>query len=174
MNREYIMKPQDILVALKLVTLQDQNWTQAYIADSLLISQAEISAVFERLKGSGFIDSSKQQIYQLAIREFLIHGLKYVFPSKLGTKVRGIATGHSASPISQYIVTTEEIYVWKSAKGNRRGIEVDPLYKTVPKIIAKDPELYELLVIADTLRIGKVREIEAAVHELDKRLKNVC
>jgi hypothetical protein len=168
------MKPQDILVVLKLLSLRKQDWTQAQIADSLLISAAEMSAVFERLKKSRFIDASKQQVRKLAIREFLIHGLKYVFPPQLGTKVRGIATGHSAPPIRQHIIESEEIYVWKSAKGNRRGIEINPLYKTVPKIVATDPELYELLVIVDTLRIGKVREIEIAIAELDKKLEDVC
>lgn len=167
------MKPQDILVALKLLSLQNQTWTQAKVAEALQISPAEMSAIFERLKVSGFLDVSKSKLHKLAIREFLIHGLKYVFPPVLGTKVRGIATGHSATPIREQIVEGDEIFVWKSAKGNRRGIELIPLYKVVPKIVATEPKLYELLVIADTLRMGKVREREIAIAELDKRLADV-
>lgn len=167
------MKSQDILVILKLLLLRKKDWTQAQIAASLKISAAEMSAVFERLKRSGFIDTSKLKVRELAIREFLIHGLKYVFPAVLGTKVRGIATAHSASPILQHIIESEEIYVWKSTKGNRRGIEITPLYKTVPIIATADPQLYELLVIVDTLRIGKAREREIAIAELDKILEDV-
>lgn len=36
------------------------------------------------------------------------------------------------------------------------------MYKSVPEIVNDDAELYELLVIVDTLRIGKIREIEIA------------
>ncbi|MFV0605471.1 MAG: hypothetical protein ACK5NK_06465 [Niabella sp.] len=167
------MKPQDILVALKIISLKGEPWTQAALAASLLISPSEVSSVFERLKESGFINQTKNNINTQAFREFLIHGLKYVFPPKLGTKVRGIATAHSASPIKEFISEGEDILVWKSANGNRRGLSVDPLYKTVPKIITTDSSLYELLVIVDTLRIGRVREIEVAINELDKRLEYV-
>lgn len=167
------MKPQDILVVLKLLSIHEKDWTQAQIADSLMISKAEMSVIFTRLRTCGFLDVSKRYLQKLAIREFLIHGLKYVFPAKPGTKVRGIATAFSAPPIQKHITSGEEIYVWKSAKGNRRGIEIKPIYKTVPKIINDLPGLYELLVIVDTLRIGKVREVEIAISELDKRLNHV-
>ena len=167
------MKPQDILVVLMLLSIRKDEWTQAQIADSLMISKAEMSQIFARLRTCGFLDLSKTHLQKLAIREFLIHGLKYVFPAKPGTKVRGIATAFSAPPIQKHITGNGDIYVWKSAKGNRRGIEIKPLYKTVPKIVNHLPGLYELLVITDTLRIGKVREVEIAISELDKILSNV-
>jgi len=37
-------------------------------------------------------------------------------------------------------------------------------------IVTSQPKLYEYLVIVDTLRIGRVREVEAAILKLDKRL----
>lgn len=167
------MKSQDILVILKVLSLKEEQWTQAVVADSLLISPAEVSSVFERLIESGFINQTKDRVNKQALREFLIHGLKYVFPAKLGPKVRGIATAHSAPPIRDLITEGEDIFVWKTASGNRRGLSVEPLYKTVPKIVSANKALYELLVIVDTLRIGRVREIEVAISELDKRLEYV-
>ncbi len=165
------MKQQDILILLKLLSLKDSNCTQVQIADALLISRSEISEGLERLKISGLVDHSKTKVQKLAAREFLVHGLRYVFPPKLGTKVRGIATAHSASPIMEHLKVGDEMYVWKAAKGTKRGIEIEPIYKTVPKIVDQDPDLYELLVIVDTLRIGRVRELEIAIAELDKKLK---
>ena len=64
-----------------------------------------------------------------------------------------------------------ESYVWQNKKGSSRGSSIIPLYITVPEAVQKDAELYKLLVIADTLRIGKTREREVALRELDKYLK---
>jgi hypothetical protein len=41
----------------------------------------------------------------------------------------------------------------------------------VPEAAEKDPELYRLLVIADTLRMGRVRERNVAIQELDKYIE---
>ncbi len=64
------------------------------------------------------------------------------------------------------IVSGSEQYVWPDAKGNMRGAAIIPLYKTVPTAVANDSMLYNLLAIADTLRIGRVREVEIAKVEL--------
>lgn len=64
------------------------------------------------------------------------------------------------------IVSVSEKYVWPDAKGDMRGAAITPLYKTVPAAVANDSILYNLLAIADTLRIGRVREVEIAKVEL--------
>lgn len=166
------IKSQDILILLYLLT-KSEGWLQSEVAESLLISPAEVSNALNRCVVSGLINGDKSRVNKLALREFLIGGLKYAFPAEVSTKVRGIATAHSASPIKEKIAEGEDIYVWSHYLGTRRGFGVKPLYKTVPKIAEKNPALYELLVIADTIRIGKVREIEIAIEELDKRLNNV-
>jgi len=65
-----------------------------------------------------------------------------------------------------------DVYVWPYAKGNVRGQAIEPLYKTIPAIIQDDNLFYELLVIIDTLRVGRIREIKIAIEELEKRLIN--
>ena len=166
------IKSQDILILLYLLTLR-KKWIQIEVAKALLISPAEVSNAMNRCVIAGFINADKNRINKLAIREFLISGLKYTFPAEISAKVRGIATAHSASPIKESIAEGSDIYVWSYYLGTRRGYGVSPLYKTVPKIIGNNTELYELLVIVDTLRIGKAREIEIAINELNKRLNNV-
>ena len=166
------IKSQDILILLHLLTLP-QKWIQIEVAKTLMISPSEVSNALNRCVVAGFINADKSRINKLAIREFLISGLKYTFPAEISAKVRGIATAHSASPIIESIVEGDDIYVWSYYLGTRRGHGIKPLYKTVTKIVGNNPELYELLVIVDTLRIGKVREMEIAIEELDKRLNNV-
>lgn len=178
MNRENFMimqkhngiRPQDIVILLKILTFKDEGWTLADISEALDISIAEISGSLERSRIAGFLNQNKRRINRLALREFLIHGLKYVFPVQIGATVRGIATAHSASPIKEYISEGKDIFVWPYSKGTKRGNSISPLYKTIPKIIANQPELYEYLVITDTLRSGRVREKEIAMKELDERL----
>lgn len=165
------IKSQDILILLYLLTLP-KGWVQSKVAKSLLISPAEVSNALNRCVVAGLLNTDKSRVNKLALREFLIGGLKYAFPAEITAKVRGIATAHSASPIKEKISEGEDIYVWSHYLGTRRGFGVKPLYKTVPKIAEKNPALYELLIIVDTLRIGKVRETEIAIEELDKRLYN--
>jgi len=166
------MKPQDILIALKIVDYSNQEWTQIQLSEALQISAGEVSNALERLVSAGLLSDDKKQINKLALKEFLVHGLKYVFPVKPGAKMRGLATAHSASPIKEHIVQNDEIFVWSYSYGTKRGYAIEPLYKTVPKIVATEPELYKLLAIVDTLRIGRAREVEIAISELDKFLAN--
>ena len=97
--------------------------------------------------------------------------MKYVFPVQPDSIVRGIPTAFSATPIKEQISQGSEKYVWAYNKGTERGQGIEPLYKSVPEIVNDDAELYELLVIVDTLRIGKIREIEIAKSELKKHFQ---
>ena len=166
------MRPQDVVILLKMTTLQETNWTFARIAAALQISESEVSYAMERNKLAGLVSPDKTKVNKLALREFLIYGLKYVFPPQAGYSSRGIATAHSASPVNLHITESSEKYVWKYYKGTKRGNIIVPLYAKIPKIVENQPELYELLTIVDTLRIGKKREVEIAINELDKRLNN--
>jgi hypothetical protein len=164
------MRPQDIVILLKMMTLQNKLWTFSEIANALQISEGEVSIAMERNRVAGLVNPSKNQVNKLALRDFLVYGLKYVFPPQVGHSVRGIATAHSAPPISQLVAGDDEIYVWSYYKGTRKGNSIVPLYDKIPKIVGNEPELYEYLSIIDTLRIGKTREVEIAIKELDKRL----
>jgi len=170
MKKHNGMRPQDVVILLKMITLQNSNWTFAQIAASLQISESEVSNAMERNKLAGLASPDKAKVNKLALREFLIYGIKYVFPPLIGYSTRGIATAHSAPPVNQFIAENDENYVWKYYKGTRRGNSIFSLYEKIPKIVESQPELYEFLAIIDTLRTGKKREIEIAIYELDKKL----
>jgi DNA-binding Lrp family transcriptional regulator len=172
MKKSNGMRPQDVVILLQILTFANRRWSVVELADSLNISISEISKSMERNAVAGLVSEDKMRVNKLALRDFLIYGLRYVFPPQPGTSTRGIATAHSAPPVSSRIAENGENYVWKYYKGTRRGNSIEPLYDKIPKIVANQPELYEFLTIVDTLRIGKKREIEIAIEELDKRLNS--
>lgn len=172
MKKHNGMRPQDMVVLLKIIALGHDEWYNSDLAHSLKISPSEISEVLNRCKIAGLIDSKKRKVNLNSLGEFLIYGLRYVFPVQPGGIVKGIPTAHSASPIKEHISSGSVVYVWSSAKGTHRGQSIEPLFKSIPQIVQEDKLFYELLVIADTLRAGKAREINIAKIELEKRIRN--
>ena len=172
MKKHNGMRPQDIVVLLKIISMTDDKWRNMDIANAVGISPSEVSEALNRCKIAKLIDSKKRKVNINSFTEFLIYGLKYVFPTEPGAIVKGIPTAHSASPIKEHISYGSDVYVWANAKGTHRGQAIEPLYKTLPQIVQEDKLFYELLVIVDTIRVGRVREIQIAIDELNKRLKN--
>ena len=160
------IKPQDIVILLKLVTMGDGRWRHVDLADALGLSQTEISFAMDRCRTAGLIDSDKKRVIKPALLEFLIHGLKYVFPAKPGPVCRGIATAHSAPPMSRVIVAaTDDHYVWPcEQEGKARGQAIEPLYPNAPLAALTDSKLHELLALADVLRTGRTREHRSEEH----------
>lgn len=164
------MRPQDIVILFKLISSKDREINKKQIARELGISASEISEALERCRIAKLIDESKSKVNSLALEEFLVHGLKYVYPAIPQTKIRGVATAVSAPLFKNDITQGEEKYVWPDSKGEIRGFGITPLYHTVPFAVKSDPELYDLLAIADVFRIGRVREVEIANQKLHKIL----
>ncbi len=105
-----------------------------------------------------------------ALLEFIVHGIKYVFPANPSAIVRGIPTSIAAPVLKGKLMTAGEyIYVWPDALGNEKGQSVVPLYKTVPMAVKKDPRLYEFLALVDAIRLGAGRAF--AAKELKKTLR---
>jgi hypothetical protein len=173
MKKHNGMRPQDIVVLLKIISTENKEWRNIDIANAIGISASEISEALNRCKIARLIDSKKRKVNINSFEEFLVFGLKYVFPTEPGAIVRGIPTAHSASPIKEHISSDADVYVWSSAKGTHRGQAIEPLYKTLPQVVQDDNLFYELLTIVDTFRVGRVREIKIAIEELKKRLEYV-
>lgn len=170
------MKPQDIIILVKIFLKEPGSWSLARIAHELYMSKSEVSLAIRRLKVSGLARdtiSFKNAVPKISsMEEFLLHGLKYSFPAEEGREMRGMATSHSAPPLSGLIAGGEEdIYVWPYEFGNSRGKSIPPLYKSVPKAAEFDNEFYEMMVLLDGIRIGRVRESVVSAKELVNRIK---
>jgi hypothetical protein len=164
------LKPQDIVLLLKIVSDNNPGWNQKPIAETLGLSQSEVSEAVSRCKYAGLLAPDGKTVMKMALFDFLKFGLRYVFPQKPGAIVRGVPTSHSAAPLKEEIESNEE-YVWPYGKGNVRGHSIMPLYPSVPEAALRDSMLHEFLALTDALRVGRAREREIAIKELEKRFE---
>ncbi len=164
------IKPQDLLVLLKIIALRNSRWRTIDLANQLFISQSEISEALYRNRIARLVDDSKRNVNKGSLLEFLEHGVKYVFPQRPGAIARGIPTAHSATPLSTMVQSGGTIYVWPDVEGMVRGETIEPLYPTVPKAAKIDERFYEMVALADAIRIGRPREVKLATDELRKRI----
>lgn len=166
-NRQITMRPQDIVVLLKIVSFNKRQvaWRKKDLAETLNLANSEITNVFERLGNTGLVDAHKNAIQANALYEFVIYGLKAAFPPFIGPETRGILTGANAFPD---INIKGVNYVWEDYHGEHRGNSLSPLYPDVIKAVQKDDMLYKALCACDMLRVGQTREIGFARDWLKK------
>jgi hypothetical protein len=160
------MRPQDIVILLKIISKKDQPWQNKDLANELFISQSEISDSLNRSGMGGLIEhEKKKKVYRKSLIEFIEHGLHYVFPALPGSMVNGLYTAHS-HPFMQKHFSSELNYVWPDLRGKVRGLSIEPLYKEQVKAASLDNTLYLMLALIDVIRVGRVRELQIAVREL--------
>ena len=163
------IKPQDILLLLKLIA--SPGLSQNSLSLELEISQAEISHGLKRLKASALLNAEGQPHIESCL-EFLVHGLRYVFPPQFGTPSIGIPTAF-AHPEFKYVkYDKNQIYIWPYAEGKIRGIALLPIYDTFPQACLRDEKLYKIASLIEMLRAGKSREKTIAFHELESILSD--
>ena len=170
-----MLKPQDVVILLKLVAIEKKNWSFSSLSTALYMSPSEVHAGIHRGIAARLASKTSDRINPAirSLEEFLIHGLRYVFVPDRGEITRGMPTLHAGPPLSQMLVSSSDPPpVWPDPKGNVRGQSFSPLYKSVPKAAGQDRQLYELLVLADAIRGGRQRERELGIKEIQKRLKN--
>lgn len=186
------MKSQDIVVLLKLVSLQEQEdeaapgefqrrfqgeapYSVRSLESLLGISKTEVNASIKRSLSSGLAIKDREFGHARANRRnlhnFIVHGLKFAFPAKPGAMTRGVPTAFAAPMLKSLLVSAGEyIYVWPSAEGQDIGQSIKPLFKTVPEAARKDERLYEYLALVDAIRLGNQREAGLAGERLSERL----
>ena len=169
-----MLKPQDIVVLLKLLTAGKKRPSYAQLAVDLCMSPSEVHASIRRARVARLIHGPElgDRVNAKALEEFLVHGIKYAFPPVKGGMTRGMPTASAAEPLSHRMTKEEPVPVWPFEQGQKRGYVFLPLYKKAPQAALKDPELYQLLALVDSLRDGGARERELAKRELAARLKN--
>jgi len=163
------MRPQDVVILLKILSLKGQHWQYRDLAHNLSISISEVSDSLKRSHTAGLVDESKKKIFRQSLMEFIEFGLHYVFPQIPGTMVVGYPTGHS-HPYFKKKFISDENYVWPYMDGNVRGLAIEPLYKGAVAACQKDPDLYLMLASIDMVRLGRARERKEALNELKKMI----
>jgi hypothetical protein len=169
-----VLKPQDLAVALKLVTLQGQQPSYSVLAKQLRLSQFEAHAAVQRLLAARLAVERDGAVRpsMAALRTFVISGAPYAYPPVRGESTIGFPTAHAVAPMKGRVhVSDGPIPVWPHPDGSVRGEALLPLYEKLPLAAEADSKLYELLALFDALRVGQARERELARKLLEERLQ---
>ena len=172
-NPQVTLKPQDVVVLLKLLALGDAQRTFSDLAEDLAMSASEVHGSVGRAMEARLVNVADGHLHvtRAALKEFLLHGAKYAFPPTFGASTRGLPTAYAAPPLMTLVSQpSEPPPVWPDPSGERRGIALYPLYPTVPQAARSDPRLYECLALFDALRGGAARERQLASELLSERL----
>ena len=133
-----ILKPQDILILIKLVALAESEWTYFSLGVELSIDSSEVHSGLRRAVAAHLMDEQRRKPVKKALEEFLIHGVKYVYPASTGGLTRGMPTSFAGPPLRGVIVSSGLVPpVWPDPEGEEQGYEFSPLYKSVPKAAAR-------------------------------------
>ncbi len=186
------MKSQDIVVLLKLASLQEQEslgwpgcpqgraqgddiYSVRSLEGLLGISKSEINGSINRSLASGLAirdrDTGRPNPNRRNLHNLIVHGLKFVFPAQVGAMTRGILTAFAAPMLNTLLISGGNYsYVWPSPEGADMGQSVEPLFKSVPYAVQQDSRLYEYLALTDAIRLGNQREAGLAGERLAARL----
>ena len=172
-NPQWVLKPQDLVVALKLHVSEPANLPYARLGSALCISQFEAHAAVQRLLAARLVTriANRTRPVIASLKTFLINGAVYAYPAVHGEVTIGVPTAQAVAPLKDLVVGVSELPpVWPDAQGEVRGQALMPSYPTVPRAVQTDPALWELLALFDALRIGQARERNLAGRLLEERL----
>lgn len=165
---------QDVVVLAKLLSYPGPHPSLARMAVDLILSASQVHAALNRLAAARLVfrEDRRSRPNARAAEEFLVHGVKYMFPAIRGGVTRGILTSYAAPPLNRQISSGPDLPpVWSLATGQHRGVSLQPLHKTVPLAAQADQRLYELLALVDALRDGRARERHLAEREIANRVR---
>lgn len=163
-----MLKPQDLLVALDLA-LHESRPTYAQIAQDLHIGVGTAHAALASAKAAQLVSTTGEAIVGNLV-EFLIHGARYAFyPVRTGP-TRGVPTGAAQSVLSERLAGHRTPLVWPESSGRVRGDGLEPIYPTVPRIVARDPRLHAVLAALDLIRTGSARERSVAAELIQESM----
>lgn len=173
-GRQWVLKPQDLAVALKLLTLKGKRLPYAALGEAMHLSRFEAHAAVQRLTAARLLAETEHGTLPVlaAMRPFFIYGAPYAYPAVRGEMTIGFPTSHGTSPLKKMMAaSTEPPPVWPHPEGVVRGPGLLPLYENLPLAAREDKRLYELLALFDALRTGQARERELAKKLLEERLR---
>lgn len=174
MIKQYAMHSLDIGVVLGLA-VQEAGPTDTYsrLGQNLGLSASTVHAAVLRLQAAGLLLPESRRPNRTALREFLIHGVRYAFPPVVGSAARGVPTAHAGPPLREHFDDADPM-VWPDANGSVVGTALAPLYPGATVLPERAPRVYRLLTLVDALRVGRARERAVATAELGRELASAA
>ena len=165
-----MLKGQDIVVLAARMDGARPAETYAALGKRVHLSAAETHAAVKRLEESSLLGADRRILRRNAL-EFLVHGIRYVFPLRpAGIAAHGLATAYAAPVAKDAFAATGLVPVWRSPDGASFGQAFEPLYATAPEAAAQDAALYDRLAVIDMLRGGRLRERQFAERKIAEML----
>lgn len=169
-DKQLVLKPQDLLVALKVAVHPERAFLLADLAKELRMAVSQVHGSIKRAEQAKLLSrvTGTLRTSQAALKEFVIHGAKYAYPGQLGALSRGMPTAVGAPALSLLFDRADELPpVWPDPGGDRWGPSLSPLHPCVPEAAKIDEKLYELLSLLDALRVGAARERKMALDSIE-------
>jgi len=173
-------EPYKINDELQFVKSVEEEISDGYSVRSLAretgISKSQVNLILQRCFEVGLAKRDRHldvpRANTTALINLIIYGIPYIFPAKLGTVTRGIATSLAAPVLEGKLFSAGELPpIWPDAQGKTKGLAIEPLYKSVPYAVKRDPDLYVLLALVDSIRIGHARERNLATELLKEQIE---
>jgi len=171
-NRQPVLKAQDLYLLLVLLAKRNEVSTYPELAAFAGLSMSEVHGALKRAEQARLLAFADKQprIIPPAFKEFLFHGARYAFPAARGGMLAGVPTAYAAAPLNALIApSADPPPVWPHVEGSVRGIALTPLYPSAPTAALRSPVLYENLALFDALRMGNARERKLAEKLLEER-----
>lgn len=173
------LRPQDVLVACKVFSQGILRIATTYgnLSADLGMSTSTVYEATERCRRSQLLQLSTWKVSTRLLRDLIVHAVPRVFYAVRGSMAVGTPTSvHAAVLSGRFKVAPGAVpVVWCEADppaGLPRGEGIEPLYHTVPASCRLDNVLYELMALADVMRVGTASERATAVDILDRRLSS--
>lgn len=165
-----VLKGQDIVVLVQLLSASP-GWTIRELGDDLGLAPGPVHRSLGRLADAGLYDPGRRRVITGAAEEFLIHGLRYVFPGRPQGEVRGVPTAWAAPPLRELLASSDPLPpVWPTPDGTVRGLALEPLHPGAILAARKSPLTGERHALLDAIRAGDARTRGIAADQLRLRL----
>ena len=172
-----MLRPQDIAILLKLAK-EDPYVPLTRLATAVALTPAQVQQSLRRAAEGHLVrlgphrgrSPQLKEVNRLALLELVLHGVRYVYPARLGGETRGVPAFAQFAPT---VFESDALQpVWPDPEGPSRGLELKPLYPQVPLAAREDPEYHRVLAYVDALRAGQARERKWAAEQLEAWLKS--
>lgn len=166
-NRKYsaerMLRPQDVLVACKLLVLGRDSWSYSRLGGSLSLAPSEVHAAVRRCQVSGLLSAGKLTVDKRRLLDACTVGVPTIYYAVRGAVAMGIPTATHAACLEGLFPEREAGAICKvwPCEGGPDGVAGEsllPLYPTVPRAVRHDERLHEILALVDVVRVSDLTD----------------
>ncbi len=167
------LRPFDVAVALRLLLEPEDRYEP--MADALATSTSAVHRGVSRLQSAGLLRAASRTVARSALREFLVHGVRYAFPPVRGHDALGVPTAWSHTQVGallqgETVSDVARALVWPDQAGTQRGDMLVPLFPAAPRVALRDTRMHELLAAVDAMRAGSTAVRRVVGEHLAQRV----